>query len=72
SRTMTFLRSNLHHAQGRYHIIRRKTVDTRQSGLNGGENTHPGTKTEQTGFADPRKLYITTLERVFQQPVRFN
>ncbi|WP_295815014.1 hypothetical protein [uncultured Nitratireductor sp.] len=47
------------------HIIRRKTVDTRQSGLNGGESMHPGAKTEQNGFADPKNLYITTLERAF-------
>lgn len=44
------------------HIIRRKTVYTRQSGLNGGENTRPGAKTEQNGFADPKNLYITTVE----------
>lgn len=43
------------------HIIRRKTVYTHQNGLNGGENTHRGAKTEQNGFADPKNLYITTL-----------
>jgi|TARA_R110000803_G_scaffold148057_6_gene213515 hypothetical protein len=47
------------------HIIRRKTVYTRQSGLNGGENTRPGAKTEQNGFADPKNLYITTFEKAF-------
>jgi len=47
------------------HIIRRKTVYTRPNGLNGDENTHPGAKTEQNGFAEPKNLYITTVEKDF-------
>lgn len=47
------------------HIIRRKTVYTRQSGLNGDENTHTGAKTEQNGFAEPKNLYNTTVEKEF-------
>ena len=44
------------------YIIRRKTVYTRQSGLNDGENTRPGAKTEQNGFANQKNLYITTVD----------
>ena len=34
------------------HTIRRKTVYSRESGLNGAENRHSGEETDQNGFAD--------------------
>ena len=46
-------------------IIRRKTVYTRQSGLNGSETRIPTQKTERTRFVHPKSLYITRFEKAF-------
>lgn len=46
-------------------IIRRKTVYTRESELHGAGNTLADFKTQPTGCADPKTLYITTHEQAF-------
>ena len=46
-------------------IIRTKTVYTREDGLNGDENKRCNAETDQKGFANPKKLYITTVEQAF-------
>jgi hypothetical protein len=46
-------------------LIRRKTVYTRQSGLNGSETRIPTQKTERTRFVHPKSLYITRFEKAF-------
>lgn len=46
-------------------IIRRKTVYDRESELHGTGNTRPEAKIGHVGFADPKKLYITTYKQAF-------
>lgn len=51
-------------------IIRTKTLYARENALYGGENTRPDAETEQNDFAEPKNLYITTVEQAFQQPAK--